>query len=152
MNKFALVKLEIEASKTEIFKLKKSNRCAYDEFLEWASKAGNFEVELDMIDAVLLSIARQEPILPSRFKQLKRDKSDKIPDYEIRTNNLRLYLFQAPDGRVIVLGGPKTPKDQAQDIARMRTIKKAYFEEQAELQKGSSKETTPKKSKKGKRK
>jgi len=66
-------------------------------------------------------------LLPkNKFRELKGSK-DNIKEYEIKTRNLRVYLFhEEHTGRIIVCGGKKT--SQEKDIKHFRNIKKQYFQ------------------------
>ena len=128
MCRFVLQQLDTGLSRYKLFKLKTNSRCEYDEFRNDIEQAGTFDDELDVVDSVLLRLSKGEDIPPGRFKELPRNRKDNIKDFEVKTNNLRVYLFQGPDGRIIVLGAIKTPKGQQQDIERMRAIKKSFYE------------------------
>lgn len=86
-----------------------------------------YDTELGQIQSILEYIGRGEEnkIPPAKFKQLKRDKKDKIVDYEIKTRNLRVYLMKDETlGKLVVLGGKK--KTQKKDIKKLRSIKEEY--------------------------
>jgi hypothetical protein len=130
MAEFALEKIEILHSRLNIFKLLINGKCLFDEFWKDVERFGGYEKELDTIQAIIERKAQLQPVSPEKYKELKgRKKNDPHKDYEIRTPNLRVYLFkQEKTGHIIVLGAIKTPKGQDQDIDRMRGIKKRYFE------------------------
>ena len=65
-------------------------------------------------------------ILPiNKFKPLLRGK-DKFNEYEIKTKNLRVYLFHEPGiGRIIICGGKKS--NQEKDIRHFRNVMHSYI-------------------------
>lgn len=156
MSRFALEPLDTGPSRYKLFKLKNNTRCEYDDFRNDVEKSGTYDHELDIVDTVLLRVSNGEDVPPGRFKPLPLDGKDKIKDYEVRTKNLRVYLFQGPDGRIIVLGAIKTPKGQQQDIDRMRQIKNRFYEAYEKSQAATNNSSNNKKGKKshtkGKRK
>jgi hypothetical protein len=130
MKKFEIKEIEILNSKVRFYKLIINKRCLYDEFEEEIIMNGNFQDELDTIQAIIERVAQMLPIPNNKFKLLSRNKKDPYPDYEIKSNRLRVYLFkQQKTGNIIVLGGIKTPEGQKKDIEKMRKIKKEYFNE-----------------------
>lgn len=52
-------------------------------------------------------------------------KSDPLSLYEIKTADLRVYLFRDPNGAIVVLGGKKST--QVRDIKRFRNVAKEYY-------------------------
>ncbi len=130
MPTFALSKLDISHCRTVFFKLKVNGKCLFDEFWREITESGNYLSELDRVQAIIERKAQGEPVSPNQFKELKgRKKNDPYKDYEIRTENLRVYVFKHDKtGQVIVLGAIKKPKDQDRDIEYMRRLKRQYFE------------------------
>ena len=61
----------------------------------------------------------------TRFKELKRPKSDDVKDYEIKINKYRVYMFKDSNGGIVVFGGSKN--NQKKDIRQFRGIKQAYI-------------------------
>ena len=110
------------------YELRVNGKSAYRAFCEEVERAGTHAGELDAIQTLILRLAQGLPI-PPKFKPLKRDKKDPIPDFEFKTSNLRLYVFKHPvSGKVIVGGGGANKTQQPQDIARMRRLKKQYYD------------------------
>jgi len=133
MSKFALEEIEILHSRIKFFKLVRNDTCEFDDFIEEISLNGNYEVELDSIQTIIEMVAQMQRVSPGKFKELSKNGKDPHKDYEIRTPNLRVYLFKADEGKIIVTGAKKSPKNQQQDIARLRMIKKEFFQERNEL-------------------
>jgi hypothetical protein len=128
MNTFVLDNIGANDGEVKFFKLVENGKCLHDEFFKEVESNGGHDSDLDYICAIIERKSRNLPVAPKLFKELKRDGSDKIKDYEIRKNRLRLYVFKCDDGFVSVLGGLKTGiKDQNRDIAKMRLIKNRYI-------------------------
>jgi hypothetical protein len=125
MPTFALQELKELSSKLRIYKLLIDNACEYDAFETQIQLDGTYASELVTIQTRLIEIAECKSLPKEKFKDITPRK-EPIKEYEIKTRNLRVYLFhEANTGRVIVLGGKKT--DQKSDIKRFRRIKKDYF-------------------------
>ncbi len=131
MRKFALKK--IAATKNEedevfsIYKLIINDKCPYDAFCKKIFKS-NQKPELIKLFANLKTVCegKEQQIPAKKFGMLKRPKSDKYVDYELKTLHLRLYFFRDEGNkRIIVMGGKKT--NQEKDILKFRQIKKDYF-------------------------
>lgn len=128
-DKYKIEKIEILGAKIDFFKLFINEKCLFDDFLKEVEKSGNYNKEIEKIKFIMNEIALNNYNIPSNwFKELVKNKNDIYKDYEIRTNNLRVYLFkQEKTGHIIVLAGIKKPKEQDKDIEKMRVIKKEYF-------------------------
>lgn len=112
-----------------LYELRVNAHSEYRDFCEQVTRTGTHTGDLDKIQTMLLLHAQGLPIPPAKFKQLKRPKNDPIPDFEFKTSNLRLYLFKHPvSGKVVVCGGGANKTQQPQDIARMRRLKKQYYD------------------------
>jgi hypothetical protein len=117
---------EIPLGKETFWKLAINGRCGLDDFVEMVNRAGNLRKDFEKIQTILILKATGQPVSPAKFKLLKRTKKDPYPDYEIKSGDLRLYLFEDREaGKIIVLGGKK--KDQQADIEDLRRKKLAYF-------------------------
>ena len=88
-------------------------------------KEGNLRSELRKIVTRLHDIADCKLLPFNKFKDIT-PKKENNKEYEIKTDNLRVYLFHDKyTGRVIVCGGKKGT--QSADIKHFRNIKKEYF-------------------------
>ncbi len=133
MPTFALSKLDgldkLPHIRFPIFKLETNGRCEYDEWRETIKAEGTHAAELKTLDTLILLHAQMQKLAPSKYKELSG--SGDIKDYEFRSPNLRIYLFKlsggpGQQGKVVVVAGNK--KTQKQDIARLRRLKKEYYE------------------------
>ena len=125
MSDFTLISIEGIKQTTTIFKLAINGKCLFDEFEASVKKEKQYTEELESMYAVIEDLAEGLEVPKKRFKQLIRPKKDQTPDYEIISKHLRIYLFKANCGRIIVLGGKKTT--QTKDLKRFRRIKKEYI-------------------------
>ena len=125
MYKFALYKIEQVKGRIPFFKLVIDGRCAFDEFCNDIVKAGN-EGALKSLLTNMDSLSNNLRLPPSKYKELRgRAKNDRIKDFEFKKNEYRVYGFVSDAGDIIVFGGKKTRQER--DIARLREIKKEYF-------------------------
>jgi hypothetical protein len=76
------------------------------------------------------SVANLKYIPKNRYRELKgRKKSDKIKDFEIKKDDIRIYLFKDLAGNVVIFGGFKN--NQVKDIARLRRIKNEFVKQKS---------------------
>ena len=72
-------------------------------------------------------VADRKSLTEKKFKDTT-PKKDSVKEYEIKSKNLRVYLFhEKRKGRIIVVGAKKHPKSQNEDILKFRRIKKDYI-------------------------
>jgi putative component of toxin-antitoxin plasmid stabilization module len=122
---FALIEIKEIRGRLKIFKLKVNESCEYDKFEQEIEKEGNLRSELRTIETRLHEIADCKSLPRNKFRDIT-PKKDNNKEYEIKTPNLRVYLFHDKQaGRVIVCGGKKGT--QQSDIKHFRKIKQIYF-------------------------
>ncbi len=127
MINFALKEIKEIRGKIQVYKLICDKDCDYDLFEKQILKDGSYEKELYKIFTRLHEMADCKSLPQNKFKDIT-PKNDIHKEYEIKTDNLRVYLFhEKQTGRIIVLGGKKT--DQKSDIKRFRNLKKEYLEQ-----------------------
>lgn len=127
MYNFALKQIEEIRGKIKIFKLLVNESCAYDEFEQEIENDGNYKSELRTIITRLHEIADLKSLPKTKFKDIT-PKNEANKEYEIKTPNLRVYLFHEKNtGRIIVCGGKKGSQDS--DIRHFKKIKKEYFKQ-----------------------
>lgn len=125
MHNFALKEIEEIKGKLRIYKLLVDGECEYDEFEKEIEEEGNLKSELKTIIVRLHEIADCKSLPVNKFRDITPQKVNN-KEYEIKTHNLRVYLFHDKyTGRVIVCGGKKGT--QKADIKHFRTIKNEYF-------------------------
>ncbi len=92
----------------------------------------NFELNLEAKDkssfkrlmTILGRVINNESLPQTLFKEVSR-KNDNIKEYEVKANNLRLYLIKIKHGKLIILGGYKNT--QKQDFVKFRNLKQQYI-------------------------
>lgn len=128
---FALERINQVSIKKSVFQIVTNNKCPFKDFFEECKQNKQLENQLGQIQSILMSIGKDEEnkIPPKKFKCLRKNGKDPHKDYEIKTKDLRVYLFiDSKYGKIVVLGGQK--KTQKKDISRLRKIKKGYFDQQ----------------------
>ena len=124
MNIFALNEISEIDGKLKVFKLLVNGKCEYDEFETQIKTEGNLVSELNTIETRLHEMADLKSFPETKFKELKPKNAN--TEYEIKTKNLRVYLFHEKNtGRVVVCGGKKN--SQKSDIRHFRKVKEEYF-------------------------
>ena len=124
MCRFEIINILGEYTPLIFYKLAIKGKCGYDDFTD--RHKNSHEAQLDNISQIIDWMSGGDKPISTRFKQLKRSKSDKYVDYEFRAGELRLYCFEDEGtGRIIVIGGFK--KDQKKQLIKMRRIKAQYF-------------------------
>lgn len=73
---------------------------------------------------ILNRVINNESLPQTMFKEVSR-KKDIIKEYEVKANNLRLYLIKIKHGKLIILGGYKNT--QKQDFVKFRNLKQQYI-------------------------
>ena len=127
MYTFALKEIEEIKGRLKIFKLLVDGNCSYDEFEEEIKNEGNLKSELIKIETRLHEIADCKSLPQNKFKDIT-PKNRINKEYEIKTHNLRVYLFHEKNtGRIIVCGGKKG--SQKSDIKHFKKIKAEYLKQ-----------------------
>lgn len=125
MSTFALKKIEQVKGKINFYKLEIDGKCEFNEFCEALENAGERKA-LNTIYATMDSVANLKLLPRTKFRELKgRRTSDKVKDYEIKKDAIRIYLFKDDKGNIVVFGGSKN--NQKEDIARLRRLKEEYI-------------------------
>ena len=127
MYNFALKEVEEIKGKLKIFKLLLNGTCEYDEFEKDIEFEGCLTSELRTVVTRLHDIADCKSLPETKFKDITpRNENNK--EYEIKTHNLRVYLFHEKNtGRIIVCGGKKG--SQKSYIRHFKKIKNEYFKQ-----------------------
>lgn len=125
MYNFALQEIKEIRGRLTIFKLLVNNLCLFDEFEKEIEREGSYASELRTIITRLHEVADCKTLPNTKFKDIT-PKNETNKEYEVKTRNLRVYLFhEKRTGRIIVSGGKKST--QKADIRHFRRIKKEYF-------------------------
>ncbi|OFX31693.1 MAG: hypothetical protein A2X08_15985 [Bacteroidetes bacterium GWA2_32_17] len=92
MPKFALKEIKEIYGKIKVFKLYINDKCEFEEFEKSIIKESNMKSELITIQARLQEMADLKSLLFTKFKDITPQK-EMNKEYEIKTNNLRVYLY-----------------------------------------------------------
>lgn len=107
-----------------IYKLEKDGYIYFDEFERKIKKDRSVSGQLNSIQTTLYRIINNLPVPETKFKRLKGSYGS-LDEYEIKTKDLRVYLFRENrTGNIIVWGGRKST--QPEDIRQFRRIKQLY--------------------------
>ena len=122
---FELIPIEEIQGRISFFKLVADGVCLYDEFENNIRREGNLAGQLNIVQTRMYLVANLHSLPQEKFRPLKGCK-DIFTEYEIKTKDLRVYLFKdVKTGHIIVWGGRKST--QTQDIKKFRNLKKAYL-------------------------
>ena len=124
MNKFAVEEFEIIKGHVSFYKLKVNNTCPIDEFWEEIKRQGHLSKQLNNAVAIMERVAQNLPVPPNKYKSITT-KGDPCNEYEVKTKDLRIYLFRNSDGAIVVYGGKKST--QRRDINHFKNTVKEYF-------------------------
>jgi hypothetical protein len=129
MPSFALSEIEAVQGQHKFYQLVLDGEPVFDTFCQKIKSEGSLVLELDRILAIMNQVAEMKQPLPKTvFRKLQGKRgSDKVKEYEVKSSNLRVYLFHKEGtGKVVALGGKKNT--QKSDIRYFRSLKKEYFE------------------------
>ena len=123
MAKFTLKYIEEIKGKIEFYHLEVDGKIQYEEFEESLLRQGGYESELRQMESRMQEMAElRNPMPATKSRKIGND------EYEIKTRNLRRYLFHEKEtGRIIVTLTKKHPKSQNADIKKFRKIKTEYL-------------------------
>ena len=122
---FTLHPIEEISGRIKLFKLIINGSSPYEDFEEQIRHDGNLVKQLNTIQTRFEQIANGLLLPETKFKKLKGCR-DEHAEYEIKTRDLRVYLFkEAKTGNIIVCGGRKNT--QSKDIHHFRKLKNEYL-------------------------
>lgn len=119
MNKFALEEFRVIKGHIRFYKLRVNESCPFDEFCAEIARQGNLKKQLNSAFAIMERFALGQRTTPDKFKNITHA-DDPVNEYEVKTHDLRIYLFRNRDGAIIVSGGKKST--QKKDIARFKNL------------------------------
>ncbi len=97
----------------------------YKEFEDQIIREGTYEKELVTIQARLQEMADRKHLPQNKCRNITPQK-EKVPEIEIKTTNLRVYIIhEKHKGRIILYEGKKNTQDK--DIRKFRSLKKLYL-------------------------
>jgi len=135
MSRFTLEQIQSVKGKLKVYKLAIDGKCEFDGFCNALQRQNKNDVIIRIL-ATLDSYANLTRLPASKFRDLKKPKSDSVKEYEIKTGKYRVYLFKVPNGATVVLGGIKT--NQKKDLKRFRSVKSEYIKHTKDDHKGTT--------------
>ena len=127
MSKFTLKLIPEIIGKIRFYCLEVNGKNVFQEFKTEIQNKGSFSKELITVQIRFQDIAELKTLPETKFKDIT-PKKGLIKEYEVKTKNLRVYMFhEVHTGRIVVLGGKKT--SQKKDIRRFRSLKDEYLNE-----------------------
>ncbi len=124
MNTFVVEPI-VEFGILRVYKLIRDGKCMVDEFKDEVFKDDNIKDEWGELISNLKDVAGNRLLPKTRFRKLKLSKKLQYKGFEVKSSNLRLYLFKENiTGIITVCGGKK--KTQNKDIERLEKIIKEY--------------------------
>lgn len=95
MSRFTLSALRAIRGRQKFYQLVVDGQCLFDAFWQEIAREGNLVAEPRRILAITDQVAQMKQPLPKTvFRELQgRKKSDHVKEYEVKTSNLRVYLF-----------------------------------------------------------
>lgn len=124
MSSFALVEFTQVKGHIRFYKLEVNGICPLDEFWAEIRAQSNLAKQLNKAIAIMELIALKHLLPEEKYKKIS-DSGEKVKEYEVKTKDLRIYLFRLPDGAIVVLGGKKST--QKRDINRFKNLKEEYL-------------------------
>jgi len=124
MPSFALKPIPEITGVQRVYKLVINNECEWDVFFAEQIE-GNNSKDLMKIQSILTQYSSLMRLPKGKFRDITPHK-DRTKEFECKAGLLRVYLFKASNGSIIVFGGLKG--NQVTDIKRFRGIKRKYVE------------------------
>src|SRR5690349_9762723 len=100
MNKFALEEFRIIKGHIRFYKLRVNEICPFDEFWHQIAQEGNLAKQLNDAVAIMERHAQGLVLPPNKFKKISNAK-DPLNQFEVKTKDLRVYLFRDKDGAIV---------------------------------------------------
>ena len=126
MNKFALVEVTVIRGKITFYYLLEDGINLYELFEKDVKANGNLSKQLDTVQSRMQEVADLKRLPVKKFRDLT-PKNDPVKEYEIKTDDLRVYLIhEEHTGHIIVCGGLKNA--QKKDIRQFRSLKRRYLD------------------------
>jgi hypothetical protein len=123
MRIFATQIIEAVKGKQVFEKLLVDNVCLLDEFEKEIQDNPQYSSELKTLYAYMNFVANGSSLPLTKFREIKGDKI-KIKRYELKSKHLRVYVFNQPDGKMVVMGGYKNTQEA--DIRQFNSIVREY--------------------------
>lgn len=127
MTIFDLLKIDWIDAKLDFYYLIKDGKNQFKDFEQKLIEEGGYNNELVTIQARMQEMGDLK-LLPKTKCRNITPRKDSVKEYEIKTRNLRVYLFHLEKkGRIVVTMAKKKPKSQKKEIAGFRKIKREFL-------------------------
>ena len=124
MSRFVVKEFDsLNAANVKVLEI--DNKNLYNDFETEINRDGNLNRQIKIILRRLLAYSQGNKLPITHFRFLEREPGDRFTDFEVKSDNLRLYGFIDKNQNIIVLGGKKTSQDK--DITLFRRIKFEFF-------------------------
>ena len=124
MRTFASEIIEAVKGKQIFEKLIVNNICLIDEFEKEIKDRGQYISEFNTLISHIDCFANGTTLPITKFREIKSNRT-KVKHYEFKSKNLRVYAFNIPGGKMVVMGGYKNNQDA--DIRTFQSIVKEYI-------------------------
>ncbi len=132
MIKFELLEVEQVNGKIPFFKLCIDGGCQFDEFYNDYVKNGNFVSRFNACFQIMNYVSDGHLLPNTKFRSIENPDPVTIPEYEIKKEEIRIYMIRIDKGFVILLCAYKSKK-QKKDILTFRSIKKDFINSLANI-------------------
>ena len=126
MHTFALELFGAVRGHVPVYKLVIAGACPLDEFWTEIEHQGNLAPQLRKAITIIERHALGLHLPSTLFKRISV-KKDPVNMYEVKTRDLRIYLFRNSAGAIIVSGGKKST--QKRDIEHFRNLTHRYVQQ-----------------------
>ena len=127
MRTFATSIIEAIHGKQTFEKLSVDGVCFIDELEAEIKSGGQYYSEFKTILAYMDFVANGKTLPKTIFREITSG-NIQTKRYEFKSKHLRIYAFNKPNGKIVVLGGYK--KTQEKDIKKLNAIVKEYITSQ----------------------
>lgn len=124
MRSFVLEEFLLVKGPVRFYKLRIDGWSPLDEFWAEIQREGNLAKQLNSAVAIMERVSANQRLPANKYKKVSGPGAA-VNEYEIKTKDLRIYLFRLPGGAVLVWGGKKST--QRSDLNRFRNIKEEYL-------------------------
>lgn len=124
MRKFATEIFETVKGKQTFEKLVVDDICLIDEFENKIRQNKQYISELRTIFSHMDLLANGSSLPKTQFREIKGSKSA-VKRYEFKSKHLRVYVFNIPGGKMVVMGGYKNTQET--DIRSFHSIVDEYL-------------------------
>ncbi|MFA4851454.1 MAG: hypothetical protein WC868_07095 [Bacteroidales bacterium] len=133
MPKFALKCIQEITGKIKFYSLVINGISEFDVFFNSINSDKILRKQLSRIQSICEQLSDIKSLPEEKFRQILPIE-DNVKAYEIKTRDLRVYLFHLNKiGYIIVCGGKKNNQDD--DVRQFKSIKKSYLQFQSLIKK-----------------